>query len=55
MMQYWMERWWCMDENGNPSFQKLQHYEDNTNLPIKYYVFDILFLNKKDFAQICHF
>jgi bifunctional non-homologous end joining protein LigD len=40
------------DENGNPSFQKLQHYEDNTDLPIKYYVFDILFLNKKDLRDL---
>ena len=30
------------DENNKPSFQKLQHYEENKHLPIFYYVFDIL-------------
>jgi len=37
-----------LDEDGKPSFQKLQHYEDNKHLPLVYYVFDLLFLNKKD-------
>ncbi|HWB28661.1 MAG TPA: DNA ligase D [Chitinophagaceae bacterium] len=41
-----------LDEQGNPSFQKLQHYEDNTNLPLVYYVFDLLFLNRKDIRYL---
>jgi bifunctional non-homologous end joining protein LigD len=36
-----------MDEQGNPSFQKLQHYEENKHLPLLYYVFDLLELNGK--------
>lgn len=31
-----------LDEEGNPSFQKLQHYAENTQYPIVYYVFDLL-------------
>ncbi len=34
-----------LNEAGFPDFQKLQHYEDNTNFPILYYVFDLLHLN----------
>ncbi len=34
-----------LDEDGKPDFQKLQHYDDNTNYPLVYYVFDILMLN----------
>jgi bifunctional non-homologous end joining protein LigD len=41
-----------LDEEGRPSFQKLQHYEDNTNLPLVYYVFDMLFLDKKDIRHL---
>jgi bifunctional non-homologous end joining protein LigD len=41
-----------LDEKGKPSFQKLQHYEDNTHLPLVYYVFDILFLHKKDIRHL---
>jgi bifunctional non-homologous end joining protein LigD len=41
-----------LDEDGKPSFQKLQHYEDNTNLPLVYYVFDLLFLDKKDVRHL---
>lgn len=29
-----------LDQHGLPSFQKLQHYEENKTLPILYYVFD---------------
>jgi bifunctional non-homologous end joining protein LigD len=36
-----------MDEEGNPSFQKLQHYEENKHLPLLYYVFDVLEMNGK--------
>lgn len=41
-----------LDEKGKPSFQKLQHYENNTELPLIYYVFDILFLDKKDVREL---
>ncbi|MFT3909788.1 MAG: DNA ligase D [Ferruginibacter sp.] len=34
-----------LNEKGFPDFQKIQHYEDNTNFPIQYYVFDLLSLN----------
>ncbi len=36
-----------LNENGNPDFQKLQHYESNTQFPLLYYVFDLLELNGK--------
>jgi bifunctional non-homologous end joining protein LigD len=31
-----------LDENGKPSFQELQNYTQDSNLPVVYYVFDIL-------------
>jgi bifunctional non-homologous end joining protein LigD len=34
-----------LNEEGFPDFQKIQHYEDNTNFPLVYYVFDLLSLN----------
>ena len=34
-----------LNEKGYPDFQKIQHYEDNTNFPLIYYVFDLLSLN----------
>lgn len=34
-----------LNELGYPDFQKIQHYEDNTNFPLLYYVFDLLSLN----------
>lgn len=37
-----------LDEHGKPDFQKLQHYEDSSSLPIVYYVFDILNYKGKD-------
>jgi len=37
-----------LNEDGKSDFQKLQHYEDNTQFPICYYVFDILSLNGQD-------
>jgi bifunctional non-homologous end joining protein LigD len=37
-----------LNEEGKSDFQKLQHYEDNTQYPICYYVFDILLLNGED-------
>ncbi|HOZ77281.1 MAG TPA: DNA ligase D [Ferruginibacter sp.] len=41
-----------LDEKGQPSFQKLQHYEDNTQFPLCYYVFDILSLDRKDTCEL---
>jgi len=37
-----------LNEEGKSDFQKLQHYPDNTQFPICYYVFDLLFLNGHD-------
>lgn len=34
-----------LDEKGKPSFQLLQQYGQNPNVPLVYYVFDILSLN----------
>lgn len=34
-----------LNDEGKSDFQKLQHYEDNTQYPICYYVFDLLSLN----------
>ncbi|MEP7165603.1 MAG: DNA ligase D [Ferruginibacter sp.] len=34
-----------LNEKGFPDFQKIQHYEDNTNFPLIYYVFDLLSLD----------
>lgn len=39
------------DEDGKPSFQLLQQFEDNPDLPIRYQVFDILELNGEDLTQ----
>lgn len=41
-----------MNEEGRPDFQKLQHYADNTNFPIVYYVFDLLQINNKDLYKV---
>ena len=37
-----------INEAGKSDFQKLQHYEDNTQFPLCYYVFDLLSLNGQD-------
>ncbi len=34
-----------LNEAGFPDFQKIQHYEENTNFPLIYYVFDLLSLD----------
>jgi bifunctional non-homologous end joining protein LigD len=34
-----------LNEQGISDFQKLQHYEENTQYPICYYVFDVLAIN----------
>ena len=41
-----------MDKKGNPSFQKLQHQEDTSDGGLVYYVFDLLFLDKKDIRHL---
>ncbi len=33
------------NEEGNPDFQTLQHYDENPQAPIIFHVFDLLFLN----------
>jgi len=41
-----------IDKKGNPSFQKLQQQEDNPEGKLVYYVFDLLFLDKKDIRHL---
>ncbi|HKP32873.1 MAG TPA: DNA polymerase ligase N-terminal domain-containing protein, partial [Chitinophagaceae bacterium] len=41
-----------MNENDQPDFQKLQHYDQNQDLPLIYYVFDILSLDKKNLQPL---
>lgn len=41
-----------LDEQGNPNFQKLQHYEENQHLPILFYAFDILYQDNKSLAGL---
>ena len=41
-----------LNENGFPDFQKMQHYEDNTNFPLCYYVFDLLMLDGNDIKHL---
>ena len=41
-----------LNEKGKSDFQKLQHYEDNTQYPIRYYVFDLLSLNGNDTSDL---
>lgn len=41
-----------LDKNGHASFQQLQQYEDNPGGHLVYYVFDLLFLDKKDIRHL---
>ena len=41
-----------LNDKGQPEFQLLQHYEDNTHRPIQYYVFDLLSLNGNDTCSL---
>ncbi len=41
-----------LNEDGKSDFQKLQHYEDNTQYLICYYVFDLLSLDGKDTTEL---
>jgi len=42
----------AFDNNGRPSFQKLQNYRSNSKVPIQYYVFDILELDGKSLSGL---
>ncbi len=41
-----------LNEKDLPDFQKLQHYENNLNYPLVYYVFDMLQLNGKNIEHL---
>lgn len=41
----------AFDENGMPSFQHLQQYGQNSNVPLIYYVFDLLYVNGKSIME----
>jgi len=41
-----------LNEDGKSDFQKLQHYADNTQYPICYYVFDVLSVNGHSTYQL---
>jgi bifunctional non-homologous end joining protein LigD len=41
-----------INEEGNPDFQKLQHYDGNRHLPLHYYIFDLLELNGKSLVDL---
>ena len=41
-----------LNEKGFPDFQKIQHYDDNTDFPLCYYVFDLLSLDGKDLTHL---
>jgi len=41
-----------LNEKDLPDFQKLQHYENNLNYPLVYYVFDLLELDGKNIEHL---
>ncbi len=41
-----------LDKKGNPDFQALQNYDENTPGELKYYVFDLLYLNGEDITHL---
>lgn len=41
-----------VDEEGKPDFQKLQHYAETEEGELRYYVFDILYLNGHDITHL---
>ena len=41
-----------LNDNGDPSFQLLQHYETSPDYPIVYYVFDVLKINGTDTCDL---
>ena len=40
------------NENGQPDFQKLQHYDENRQLPLYYYLFDLISIDGKDIRHL---
>lgn len=41
-----------LDDEGQPSFQYLQHYSENSHRPIQYHIFDLLRLNGHDTTDL---
>ncbi len=41
-----------LNDEGKPDFQFLQHYSENHNRPIQYYIFDLLRLNGHDITEL---
>jgi bifunctional non-homologous end joining protein LigD len=41
-----------LNEEGRPDFQLLQHYSENQDRPIQYYIFDLLELNGNDTTEL---
>ncbi|MES2762630.1 MAG: DNA ligase D [Bacteroidota bacterium] len=41
-----------LNDNGDPSFQLLQHYDSDPDHPIQYYVFDVLSINGTDTCDL---
>lgn len=41
-----------LDHHGKPSFQKLQHFDENRSLPIQYQIFDCLSYKGKDITHL---
>ncbi|MEO8853780.1 MAG: non-homologous end-joining DNA ligase, partial [Ginsengibacter sp.] len=41
-----------LNDEGKPDFQLLQHYSENQDRPIQYYIFDLLELNGKDTTSL---
>ena len=41
-----------VDKNGKPKFQALQNYDSNTSGQLRYYVFDLLYLNGHSTLQL---
>lgn len=42
----------ALDKNGKDDFQTLQHYENNKKVTLKYFVFDLLSLNRHDLTNL---
>src|SRR5690349_7424430 len=41
-----------LNDEGKPDFQLLQHYSENQDKPIQYYIFDLLELNGEDTTSL---
>lgn len=41
-----------LDDEGKPDFQFLQHYSENQDRPVRYYIFDLLSFNGKDVTPL---